>query len=329
MRSPYSGYKSSGFRFCFHVTSIAHRPLFLPLEMKGHPYIQRLLKGESPLSVFNRPDIRSARQAFCEFRKQFDFAYWAAKDYIIRDLQDADNYIPLELNNLQHYAIDIMQKRYSNRFIGRYIITKSFGRVGLTTGIQAYMLWLQIYKCNNHSYTCSASDISINPHKTDLCRFLKRDIVPADKFIYIPKANRKAFFNTYRSPDYIRGINLGYVHFADMSKWHDIDGNDATRANAAASSAVLMKHFTMIVLEGNIPKEDRFNIDEFKNFHLPWQIRLMRLEKYSKNPYFLDRVAMATSSISSNDDGLYFHINLDKTFAPDRIRIPLSPAFPA
>ena len=32
--------------FCFHVRAIAHRPLFLPLDMKENPKIQSLLDGD-------------------------------------------------------------------------------------------------------------------------------------------------------------------------------------------------------------------------------------------------------------------------------------------
>ena len=87
--------------------------------------------------------------------------------------------------------------------------------------------WRQTCHLNNHSYTCSSSDIALNPLKTNLCRFLHRDVVPAERFIYLPGSDRRAFFNTFRSPDYIRGIDLGYVHFADMSRWRHPDGDNA------------------------------------------------------------------------------------------------------
>ena len=203
MHNPYSGHQAPDSRFCFHVRAIAHRPLFLPIEMKTIPQIKRLLERESPLSVFNCHFISSARMAFNDLRKQFDFAYWALKEYHVRDIKDADNIVHLYLNDYQHYVIDIIQKRYHNCQLGRYIISKSFGKVGLSTCIQAYILWLQTYCSFKNSYTCSASDISIHPLKTNLCRYHHWDIVPSAKFIFIPKAGKKAFFNTYRSPDYI------------------------------------------------------------------------------------------------------------------------------
>lgn len=318
--NPLSGLRCPDFRFRLQHRALSHRSLYLPLAMKQHPQIQRLLKGESFLSVFNAPTIESARHAFDELRYHYDFAFWAAKEYRIRDREDADNIIPLFLNNFQHYLIDILQKRFFNQQVGRYIITKTFGKVGVTTCVQAYMLWMQTYKCNKHSFTCSASDISIYPLKSNLCRYLHRDIVPSEKFISLPKADRKAFFNTYRNPDYIRGIDLGYVHFADMSRWHAQDGDYASRVYAAAASAVLMRFDTLVILEGNIPKEDRFQMEKHQSFNIPYGIRLMRLAPLTKNPFFLDHVAIANAPITY--DSSLFHINLDHTYSRSKkIRI--------
>lgn len=321
-RNSYTGYLSAGFRFCFHVTSIAHRPLFLPLDMKMHPLIQRLLKGESPLSVFKASSITAARKAFCELRKQYDFPYWAIKDYSVKDMKDADRRITLNLNNYQHYIVDVLQKRYYNGQLGRYIITKSFGRVGVTTCIQAYMLWLQIFHCNKHSFTCCSSNLSIYPIKANLCRFLHRDMVPPDSHIYIPQADSRSFFNTYRNPDYIRGIDLGFVHFADMSRWYDPSGDDASRVYAAATSAVWMQYNTLIVLEGNIPKENLFQMEKHRNFSIPWDIRLMRLAHLSNNPNFLDHVVLA--NYPCHNEPHLLHINLDYTYSRSK-KIKITP----
>ena len=325
MHNPLSGLHCPDFRFRLQHRALSHRSLYLPLEMKYNSKIQRLLKGESLLSVFNACTIESARQAFDELRYYYDFAFWAAKKYYIRDREDADNIIPLVLNNFQHYFIDIIQKRFYNQQLGRYIITKSFGKVGVTTCIQAYILWMQTYRYYKHSYTCSASDISIHPLKSNLCRYLHRDIVPSEKMIFIPKAGRKAFFNTFRSPDYIRGIDLGYVHYADMSRWHDPDDNNASRAYSAATSAVLMSFDTLVILEGNIPKEEQFQMEKHQSFAIPYHIRLKLLEHLTNNPFFLDHVAMANTP--NIFDSHLLHINLDHTYKDSkRIRIlPLPP----
>ena len=108
-----------------------------------------------------------------------------------------------------------------------------------------------------------------------------------------------------------------------MSKWHDTDGDAASRVYAAATSAVLMKYYTLIILEGNLPKEDRFQMERHQSFYIPWDIRLMRLSHLSKNPFFLDHVAMANAHTHTSP---LFHINLDHTYnRSKKIRIPLLP----
>ena len=293
IRNPYTGRLSAGYRFRFNARAISHVPVYLPLEMKKLPQIQLLLQGSSPLEVFNCQSLQSARMAFNELRKQFDFPFWAATEYQIRDINDPDRIIPLRLNSFQHKIVDTFLKRYFKHEIGRYIITKSFGRVGVTTCVQAYILWRQIYHFPKNSYTCSASDIYLNPLKINLSRYLRCDIVSSEKYIYLPKADRRAFFNTYRNPDYIRGIDIGFVHFADMSRWYDPDGNDASRVYAAATGGVLLKYYSLVVLEGNIPKPDRFDMKKHQKLFIPWKIRLMQLAHLTKNPFFLNHVALA------------------------------------
>lgn len=276
--------------------------------MKNLPMIKQLLNREDPKVVFQTNSIHSARKAFCELRKKFDFAYWAALEYYIRDINDADNIIPLILNNFQSYIIDIFQKRYQNRELGCYIITKSFGKIGVTTCVQAYILWLQTYKCWYHSYLCTNSEIAIHPLKSNLCRYLKREITPPEKYIYLPKADRSAFFNTFRCPDYIRGINLGYVHYADMSRWYDPENRYSSRAYTAATSAVLLSYDTLVVMEGNIPKEERLKIKKYKTPGITYNERLGHLTYLTKNPFFLNHVIINQVPSQSS---IYHYINLD------------------
>ena len=293
IRNPHTGRLSAGFRFRFKVRAISRRALYLPLEMREQPQIKLLMQGHSPLQVFNCVSIQSARKAFVELRKQFDFPFWAASEYYVQDIDDPDRIVPLNLNCFQNRIADTFLKRYFKREIGRYIITKSFGKVGVSTCVQAYILWRQTYHWPKHSYTCSASDISINPLKTNLCRYLHRDVVPSDNYLYLPKVDRRAFFNTYRSPDYIRGIDLGYAHFADMSRWNDPHADYASRVHAAVSGSVLLKHYSLLVFEGNIPWKGQADMKEYQNLCLPWKMRIAKLSFISRNPFFLDHVALA------------------------------------
>lgn len=317
----YTGFKAPGFRFRFHVRSIARPVLFLPLEMKALPQIRYLLNGESPLSVFNVDSIHSARRAFCELRKRFDFSFWAITEYYVRNRANADEIVPLKLNTCQHYLIDVLRKRYYNRQSGRYVVSKTAFPCGLTTCVQAYIIWMQTYQCSNNAYTCSSSDINLLPLKTNLCRWLKRDVVPPEKWIFLPKTGDKAFFNTLKSPDSGRGINFGYVHLADMGKWRDNSGDLTFRTINAAVSGVLLEYFTLVIYEGNIPSDDRFPLWRYHDFSISAEERIRQLAKLSNNPRFLNYVALATAP---GEGSTLIHINLDDSFfASRRLQIPL------
>ena len=304
MHNPFSGKNSSGFRFRFHVRSISNQPLYLPIEMKTLLQIQQLMQGTSPIIVFSCHSKEYALSAFSNLRKQYDFDYWAASEYLIRDINDADAIIPLYLNDTQLHVIDIMRKRLFLRRFGRYIVTKTSRRCGLSTCIQAYILWLQTYQRSNNSYTCGPSSISIHPLKSNLCRYLKRDIIPSDMGIFLPRVGWSAYFNTFHSPDAIRGINLGYVHFTDMSRWYDPSSKIAGRAYTAPVSAVLLNYFTLVVLEGNIPKRKSFSIKSFIRQYPKENnpIRNKKLSKIFKNPLFINHLMYSLSSPNP-----YFH----------------------
>lgn len=272
--------------------------------MKSLTQIRHLMQGKSPLDVFECRSIEFARKAFIEIRRKYDFDYWAATEYLVRDINDADNIVPLHLNDSQRHVIDIIRRRYFLRRQGRYIISKSTHRVGLSTCIQAYILWMQTYQRSNNSYTCGPSDISIFPLKSSLCRQLHRDVVPPEMGVFLPKVGWSAYFNTFRCPDAIRGVNLGYVHLADMSRWKDPDSKKSVRAYTAPVSAVLLEYFTLVVLEGDVPKRKDFNIKEFVRNHPKEKdpIRVRKLSNTFRNPFFINNVMVAASSPSP-----YFH----------------------
>lgn len=304
--NPYTGKDSAGYRFQFRVRTISSSSLYLPVEMKQLPQIRSLLLGESPLTVFNTNNIHDARREFNRLRYYFDFPYWAMKEYRIHDLWDADDIHTLGLNSFQHYIIDIFMKRYHDKLSGRYIISKQFGKCGLTTCVQAYILWLQIFKWSKHLNLCSSNEINIFQLKANLIRHLGREVVPNDRSIYIPKADHRCFFNTYRTPDAFRGIDFGYVHMADMEKWYDRDDRFSSRTVCAAVSGVLPFHKAIVVLEGNVPKDRYFGVDRRGRIDyttLPADC----YRHVSRNPYFLNEVVY---SFRRGPKAHYLHIDL-------------------
>ncbi len=308
MHNPRSGHKAPGFRFRFHVRSISHRAIFLPLEMKSIPQIQSLLKGVSPLSVFNVHTIQEAREAFHQLRNNFDFAFWAAREYYIRDITNKGNDTPLILNEYQFHIIDTFQKRYHNRELGRYIITKSFGKVGVTTCVQAYILWLQIYKYMRNSCMSAFVDGDMYSFQKNLCRYLKREAVYSERDIYIPQADRHAYFHSSSYHRRFKDKDIGYVHLADMSKWYDRNDEYTEAAIAQIIPNVSKSFDTLVVQEGNIPKEDQIDMQKVQNPYIDRLYRLCYIELLTNNPPFLYNVIMNNAPGYSSP---YLHINLD------------------
>lgn len=307
-RNPLTGRHCSGYRSIFKVPIIDPHKLFLPIEMKQLPEIRQLLQGISPLVVFNTDSMTEARRAFRLLRKKYDFDYWAIKEYFIRDIDDPDAIIPLRLNDAQFHVINILRKRYFERKIGRYVISKTIRRCGLSTCIQAYILWMQTFQRSNNSYLCGPSEISLMPLKKNLCRYLHRDIVPKKTWVCLPKIGGRALFNTFRSPDSIRGINLGYVHFSDMSRWRDPANIFTSRAYIAPVRAVLLSYFTLIVLEGDVPRKDKFSIREYlrNNPQEKESVRTKKLSRFFSNPFFINELMVS----KSYPDPHFFHIHI-------------------
>lgn len=247
-----SGRKGPGKRFRFVVRELAHRSLYLPLSMKGLEPIRRLMEGESPMKVFGVGRRREAVERFCELRKRYDFAFWAATEYRVRDVWDPDEIVPFVLNESQRRITDVLERRYYDRKYARYIILKEGTRAGVTTLVQAYMLWRQLYKSRINSCTINATDFSNLRLRGNLYRYLGKEVMPAKRKISIPGIDCSAYFNSVRTPDALRGINFAYVHLVDMEKWNDSRGSDIDRTYVASISGVLSDYGTLIVLEAKM-----------------------------------------------------------------------------
>lgn len=253
-RSNLSGRHAPGYRFRFKVQAISHRALYLPRPMRDHEAVIRLLKGDDPCSVFDTPDIHTARKRFNELRCRFDFPFWAAKYFPILHIDDPDVVTYLNLNEEQHHIIDAFLKKLQDKEISRFIITKKGPRCGLSTCVQAYIIWLQLFQTPKHSQTCGLSNFHLGRFKENIARFFNRDVVNYSRYKFIIKDDYpSAFFNSFNKPDSMRGIDFGYVHIVDMAKWKDVEGTRSARAVRAALSGILLDYRTIIVLEGNDP----------------------------------------------------------------------------
>ena len=254
--NPVTGLHASGYRFRLNCRPISRRALFIPLSMKQNECIRLILEGVHPCVVFNVDSIVKARWHFNQIRKKYDFNFWAATDYTVRDINDPDSNIAFILNRKQNRLISILEERFFDRLPGRYIIFKRPSRIGLTTCIQAYIIWRQLYRCAGNANICAASEFNLLHMRANFARFFKREIVHKEKWLRFPDGNNALFLNSFANPDAPRGIDFHYVHMADMSKWKDPSARLSRRAYIANISGILPDHTTLIILEGNRPSFD-------------------------------------------------------------------------
>lgn len=282
-RSNFSGRRAPGYRFRFHVQAIAHRALYLPRPMRDLPEIARLLAGVDPCEVFGAFDIHEARKSFNRLRIRYDFPYWAATRFPISHIDDPDVVTTLVLNEDQHHIIDKFLKTYQDKQLGRFVITKKGPPCGVSTCVQAHIIWLQLFHNPKNAQICGPSNRQNSKLKDNIGAFFGKERVSYSRNRFqICGWDTSAIFNTFNRPDSLRGIDFGYVHLFDMAKWRDLDGIRTSRAVKAAKSGILLDYRTLIVLEGDQPSP-----------------------KY--NPVFHRQVLSAASPIPNP---LFQHINL-------------------
>ena len=93
-----------------------------------------------------------------------------------------------------------------------------------------------------------------------------------------------------------------------MSRWKDRTSKRSVRAYTAPVSAVLLEYFTLVVLEGDIPKRKNFNMKKFIRKHPKEKdpVRIKKLSETFRNPFFINEVLVARSSSAP----YFLHINL-------------------
>lgn len=280
--NPLAGKNSPGSRFRFRVRSIAHQSLYLPNAMESLTQVRQLIDGVSPLVVFNCTDIKAARHAFYDLRKKFDFPYWAVLDFLIPDNRNHKRLVTLHLNRYQRYLTNVFMGRADAGLHGKYIISKTMPKCGLTTFVQAYILWLQLYHHSQHSITCAQSPDMVERLKTNITNYLHKKVRRDVVFV---TDTASALFQSVYNPHYLDMCRSSFVHFADMSKWIDNYEENSNHIYFNALCGWSRKPASLFVLEGDDPSISAY-----------------------PNPFFLNKLVIASDPNVTSE---FFHINLD------------------
>lgn len=270
-----SGFNAPGHRFRFLCRPLFRHPIWLPSIMKKCPEIVKIIKGISPLQVFNTTSIKQARNLFNLLRIDYDFSFWAYYVCRVPEIGNHRHLVPLILNDCQRKVIDTIQCRMENQKHGRYIITKQSRRIGLTTVIQSFIFWSQTRGgVFGNSYTSTSSSNLSNILKSNFQRnlFTQKRILSTKKPLSdadLNKIHLNSFANTCDKirihPRYYinahfgpitnihnpRSFHLCYVHFPNMSFYFDKSGNISSATYRAAAGSVALSSECLLILEGN------------------------------------------------------------------------------
>lgn len=274
--------------------------------MRKLPEIQYLLRGVSPLEVFGVSSIHMARQAFYTLRKKYDFPYWAATDFKVLDWNVSLTPVPLRLNVFQRYLADVFIRRSLEGLPARYVISKTLPQCGLTTCVQAYILWRQLFWHPDHSISFAPDSNKSDGMKNNVARCFPDRC--ASNIVALPY-KVGAFFGNFYCPQVFDGIPYGFVHLADVSKWFDRNGNISQLIFANARKQWNDDPEAIFVIEGDRPSDPAFDINGHRNYILPHISRMMQLQAFTSNPFFLNKVIFSTDTRFRYD---FHHIDLNQ-----------------
>jgi len=260
---------------------------YLPPEMMKIPLIKEILKYgsirsfiESEVNAGNMdydledPDdideaIQDIANVICRIRSRYDFAFWAAFYVYIKPKGGGEDVL-FKLSRPQRRLVERLEaKRRAGKPI-RLILLKA-RQWGGSTCIQLYMAWLQL--CHRvglnslivaHQGTASDEiqdmfDRMIKAYPLDLLN--KLGAVYDDKepkwvgvghsgsIHRVPQRLCKIKVGTAERPDSSRGGDYNLVHLSEVGLWKTTDHKSPEDIVRSACSGVLLKPYTMIVLE--------------------------------------------------------------------------------
>lgn len=265
--------------------------------MKSIPEINALLNGVSPLEAFKCDSLKAAREAFCRLRKRFDFPYCAALDFVVPNMENPDQLVPMFLNSFQYSVVDAIERRMHEDFRSFILISKTLPRCGLTSCVQAYILWCQKYVWPGDAvvYVPSANDFITYMERVR--NFHKQVIVSGSPDIPISDSMSSIFCIHFQNPDFSwKGRKPSFVHLADMSKWTDPSATFSSRVFSETLNFLSGDAHSLFIMEGDYPTGRSLCLKDHPDLTVPKSIRFLRLNRVKSNPVFLDILAQVSSS---------------------------------
>ncbi|MCH5225069.1 MAG: terminase [Muribaculaceae bacterium] len=295
---PISGKDSLGERVKVIIPDFIIPVQYLPLEMMKIPFVQKLISAGSirqflfkefyeangSLPNIDDPqmeaDFSAVSQTFIKLRCRFDFPFWAASFVKIKKKGGGEDVL-FRLTYPQRILVEKFEEKRRANLPIRLILLKARQWGGSTT-TQLYMAWLQLlHKTGLNSliiaHLSGVSDIiremffrmmnDYPPELLDLNNPKTPKMVGVGKsgsIHSIPSRNCQIKLGTAENPDGCRGGDYNLVHLSEVGLWKKTDGKAPEDIVQSACSGILLKPYTMIVMESTANGTGNFFHSEYK-----------------------------------------------------------------
>lgn len=310
MQTPYdpeSGVMSPGTRFDIEVPELQPSRLRLPIEMQSQPEVKALMAGRSLTEAFPG-SLENARRRWFELRCRYDFPYWAYKCIKIKQKEGGGLDIPFLLNAPQRKLIGEFEKMREEGLPIRIVLVKA-RQWGGSTATQIYMLWLQLMRRMGFNslivgHQNAGTEEVISMAKTALDCYPRNllegegDKMGEKEKVYvnsglsrsairIPRRNFRIKAGSAERPDSSRGGDYALVHLTEVGIWKKTLGKSPEDIIRAATSGVLLRPETMIVMESTANGVGTFFHREYEaakrgtSLYRPVFVAWYEIEQYS------------------------------------------------
>lgn len=275
--NPVSGQGSIGERKRVVISDFAIREQWLPIDMLKIPFVRKLVKAGSirnflsdVLKVEPTPDDHSkVAQKLIRLRYRHDFPFWAATLVWIHN-KDAGSDVLFRLRYPQRILVSRFEEKRRAGLPIRLILLKARQWGGSTT-TQLYMAWLQfIHKRGLNSliiaHQGAASDeikdmfdTMIKEYPVEMLHEMGEEysgnepkmigVGKSGSTHRVPQRNCKIKIGTAERPDGCRGGAYSLVHLSEVGIWKKTEGKSPEDIVRSACSGILLKPYTMIVME--------------------------------------------------------------------------------
>lgn len=275
--NPITGKGSIGERVKVRISDFVISVQWLPKPMLKNPFVSKLIEHGS-IDQFlieecdvepNDIDREKVSKRIIRLRLEYDFAFWAALLVFIKNKGGGEDVL-FRLTRPQRKLVERFEKKRLAGLPIRLILLKARQWGGSTT-TQLYMAWLQfMHKVGLNSLIIAHQGSGSDEIKDMFDRMIKQypveylhkigeayfedeakmiGVGKSGSIHRVPQRNCKIKIGTAERPDSCRGGDYNLVHLSEVGVWKTTDGKTPEDIVRSACSGILLKPYTMIVME--------------------------------------------------------------------------------